>query len=76
MAAAEYTRGRTISVKPTPDAINYFALADRFGWPPDVVDRQPYKKLKGVIHVLSIHTNIRNQEVEKMNKKNKTKKIL
>jgi len=69
MAAAELARGRTISVKPVPSEINYFVLADQFGWPPDVIDRQDAKKMKGIMHVLSVYNKVRNTEIEKMNKK-------
>ena len=69
MAAAEYARGRKITVRPIPRAMTYFSLAKEFNWLPDEIDRQDPKKLKGVIHVLSVFNNIKNQEAEARNRK-------
>jgi hypothetical protein len=54
-----------------PVEITYFLLAKEFGWTPNQCDEQPTKKLKGIIHVLSIYNNIKNQEIEKANRKAK-----
>ena len=69
MAAGEYARGRNITVRPIPNEIIHFSLAKEFGWLPDEIDRQEPKKLKGVLHVLSIYNKIKNQEIEQANRK-------
>ena len=69
MAATEYARGRNISIKPLPIELTYFSLAKEFQWLPDQIDRQEPKKIKGVMHVLSIYNNIKNKEIETANKK-------
>ena len=71
MAATEYARGRKITVEPVPQAIRDFSLAKEFQWLPDQIDRQDPKRLKGVMHVLSIYNNIKNQEIEQRNRKAK-----
>jgi hypothetical protein len=71
MAAADYARGRTISVEPVPREMLYFSLAKEFQWLPDEIDRQEPRKIKGVMHVLSIYNNIKNQEIEQANRKAK-----
>lgn len=71
MAAAEYSRGHNISIDPVPREILYFSLAKEFQWLPDEIDRQEPKKIKGVMHVLSIYNNIKNQEIEAANRKSK-----
>ena len=74
MAASEFARGHNISVKPVPREIMYFSLAKEFRWLPDEIDRQDPKKLRGVIHVLSIYNNIKNKEVEQSNRKSKNRR--
>ncbi len=74
MAASEYARGRNITVKPVPRDIMYFSLAKEFRWLPDEIDRQDPKKLKGLIQILSIYNNIKNQEIEQMNRKSKNRR--
>ena len=69
MAAAEYSRGRNITVRPVPRALTYFSLAKEFHWLPDEIDRQEPKKIKGIMHILSIYNNIKNKEIEAANKK-------
>ena len=69
MAAAEYARGHTITVRPVPKAMTYFSLAKEFNWLPDEIDRQEPKKIKGVMHVLSIYNNVKNKEIEAANRK-------
>ena len=71
MAASDLALGRKISVYPVPREITYFLLAKEFGWTPDQCDRQETKKLNGIIHVLSVYNNIKNQEIEKQNRKAK-----
>jgi hypothetical protein len=71
MAAAEYARGRNITVRPVPQEILYFSLAKEFQWLPDEIDRQEPKKIKGVMHVLSIYNNVKNKEIEVANRKAK-----
>jgi hypothetical protein len=46
-------------------------LAKEFGWDPEQCDRQETKKLKGIMHVLSVYNSIKNKEIEKQNKKAK-----
>ena len=71
MAATEYARGHNITVRPVPKEITYFSLAQQFQWLPDEIDRQDPKKLKGIMHILSIYNNIKNKEIEQLNKKNR-----
>jgi len=71
MAAAEYARGRNITVRPVPKEILYFSLAKEFQWLPDQIDRQEPKKIKGVMHVLSVYNSIKNKEIEAANRKAK-----
>ena len=71
MAASEYARGRTITVRPIPKEMTYFSLAKEFQWLPDEIDRQEPKKLKAVMHILSVYNNIKNQEIEQANRKSK-----
>lgn len=42
-----------ISVTPVPNEITYLYCADKWNWPPDVVDRQDIKKLNGLIQISS-----------------------
>ena len=42
-----------ISVSPTPREFTYLFCADKWGWPPSVVDAQDIKKLNGLIQVSS-----------------------
>ena len=74
MAATEYTRGRNITVRPVPREILYFSLAKEFSWLPDEIDRQEPRKIRGIIHVLSIYNNIKNQEIENANRKARQKR--
>lgn len=53
MAAADYASGMPISVKPIPKEVTYLFCAEKFHWPPDVVDRQDIKKLNGLIQMSS-----------------------
>ena len=38
----------------------YFSLAKEFKWLPDEIDRQEPKKIKGIMHMLSIYNSIQN----------------
>jgi len=69
MAAAEYARGRNITVRPVPKEMTYFSLAREFQWLPDEIDRQEPKKIKGVMHILSVYNNVKNKEIEAANRK-------
>ena len=69
MAASEYARGRNITVRPIPKEMTYFSLAKEFNWLPDEVDRQEPRKIKGLMHILSVYNNIKNQEIEQANRK-------
>jgi len=71
MAASEYARGRNITVSPIPKEMTYFSLAKEFHWLPDEIDRQEPRKIKGLMHILSIYNNIKNQEIEQANRKSK-----
>ncbi len=44
----------TISVHPVPKEFTYLFCADKWNWPPDVVDRQDIKKLNGLIQVSTV----------------------
>ena len=74
MAASEYARGRNITVRPVPKEIMYFSLAKEFHWLPDEIDRQEPRKIRGIMHVLSIYNKIKNQEIENANRKARMKK--
>lgn len=76
MAATDYARGRNISVDPVPREMTYFSLAKEFSWLPDEIDRQNPKKIKGVLHILSIYNNIKNKEIEASNRKQRSKSKL
>jgi hypothetical protein len=69
LAAGDLARGRQITVYPVPKEITYFMLAKEFGWLPSQCDTEDTKKLKGILHVLSVYNHVKNQEVERMNKK-------
>ena len=71
MAAGELARGRKITVQPVPIEITYFLLAKEFGWLPSQCKSESSKDLKGIIHVLSVYNNVKNQEIERQNKKAK-----
>ena len=71
MAAGELARGRKISVYPVPIEITYFLLAKEFGWLPSQCKSEEAKDLRGIMHVLSVYNNVKNQEIERMNKKAK-----
>lgn len=73
MAATDYTRGRIISVKPIPKELIYFSMAKEFQWLPDEIDRQNPKKIKGIMHILSVYNNIKNKEIEQANRKAKNR---
>lgn len=49
--------------------MTYFSLAKQFKWLPDEIDRQDPKKLKGLMHVLSVYNDIKNKEIEYANRK-------
>jgi hypothetical protein len=70
MAATEYARGRNITASPVPIELTYFSLAQEYKWLPDQIDRQDPKKLKGLLHILSIYNNIKNEEIKRENRKN------
>ena len=74
MAASEYARGRNITVSPVPREIMYFSLAKEFHWLPDEIDRQEPRKIKGLMHILSIYNSIKNQEIENANRKAKQRR--
>ena len=63
------SQGHNIRAYPVPREIIYFLLAKEFGWDPEQCDRQETKKLKGIIHVLSVYNHVKNQEIEKQNRK-------
>ncbi len=71
MAAGDLARGRTIAVSPVPIEITYFLLAKEFGWLPSQCKAESSKDLKGITHVLSVYNNVKNQEIEKANRKAK-----
>jgi hypothetical protein len=71
MAAGDLARGRKIAVHPIPREITYFLLAKEFGWTPSQCDGEDTKKLKGIMHVLSVYNSVKNQEIERQNKKAK-----
>ncbi len=54
--------------------MTYFSLAMRFKWLPDEIDRQDPKKLKGLMHVLSVYNNIKNEEIKIENRKNRNRR--
>jgi len=74
MAASEYARGRNITVRPVPKEMTYFSLAKEFNWLPDEIDRQEPRKIKAVMHVLSIYNNIKNEEIKQENRKSKNRR--
>ena len=74
MAAAEYARGRNITVRPVPRAMTYFSLAKEFNWLPDEIDRQEPRKIKAIMHILSIYNDIKNKETEQANRKAKQRR--
>lgn len=49
----DYASGMAITVHPVPREFTYLFCADKWNWPPDVVDRQDVKKLNGLIQVSS-----------------------
>lgn len=69
MAAADFARGRSITVKPVPIEITYFLLAKEFGWLPSQIKNESSKDIKGIMQVLSMYNKVRNQEIEKANRK-------
>ena len=71
MAAGELARGRKITVRPVPIEVTYFLLAKEFGWLPSQIKAENAKDMKGITHVLSVYNNVKNQEIERMNKKAK-----
>ncbi len=71
MAAGELARGRKITVYPVPIEITYFLLAKEFGWLPSQCKAEASKDLKGITHILSVYNNVKNQEIERMNRKSK-----
>lgn len=74
MAASEYARGRNITVRPIPKEMTYFSLAKEFHWLPDEIDRQEPRKIKGLIHILSVYNNIKNEEIKQENRKAKNRR--
>lgn len=74
MAATDYARGRIVSVKPVPKELMYFSIAREFNWLPDEIDRQEPKKIKGIMHILSVYNNIRNKEIEQADRKAKNRR--
>ena len=74
MAASEYTRGRNITVRPIPKEMMYFSLAKEFNWLPDEIDRQEPRKIKAVMHILSIYNNIKNEEIKQANRKSRNRR--
>ena len=71
MAAGDLARGRKITIEPVPIEITYFLLAKEFGWLPSQCKKEDAKDLKGITHVLSVYNNVKNQEIEQMNRKSK-----
>ena len=71
MAATEYARGRIITVKPVPEQIMFFSLAQAFHWLPSQIKREDTKDMKGITHILSIYNRIKNKETESISKKSK-----
>lgn len=69
MAATDYARGRIIRVKPVPEEIMLFSLAQMFHWLPSQIKRENTKDMKGITHILSIYNKIKNQEMKTMDKK-------
>ncbi len=49
-----------------PEEINYFLYAKEYGWPPDVVDRQNDKKLRGLSIIASNYNKVKNAEMERI----------
>jgi len=74
MAASEYARGRNITVRPVPKEMTYFSLAKEFNWLPDEIDRQEPRKIRGIMHVLSVYNNIKNEEIKQANRKAKSRR--
>lgn len=71
MAAGDLARGRKITVSPVPIEITYFLLAKEFGWLPSQCKAEDARDLRGVTHVLSVYNHVKNQEIERMNRKNR-----
>ena len=68
MAATDYARGRNIAVTPIPKEIVWFSLAKEFGWLPSQIEKESFKNMRGIMRVLSIYNNVRNKEIEKVNR--------
>lgn len=66
--------GRNISVKPIPDEIIWFLLAKEFGWDPATCKRQESRDIKAITHILSVYNKVKNQLIERKNRRNKMSK--
>jgi len=54
--------------------MRYFSLAKEFNWLPDEIDRQEPRKIKAIMHILSIYNDIKNKETEQANRKAKQRR--
>ena len=72
MAATEYARGRAVTISPTPKEIIFFSLAKEFGWLPSQIEKESNKNMKGIMQVLSIFNKVKNQEIKKRERKNRS----
>jgi hypothetical protein len=71
MAAADLALGRAVSVKPIPEEIIWFLLAKEFSWSPKVIKQNDAKDIRAITHILAVYNKVKNQMVERQNKKNK-----
>ena len=65
MATIEYSRGQDVTIEPFPKELIYFSLAKEFGWLPSQIDKEPNKKIDGLLTVLSTYNSAKNNEAKK-----------
>ena len=71
MASGDFAAGRKVNTKKCDKEITYFLLAKEFKWTPAQVDQMNTKQVKTILHMLSIYNGVKNQEIERMNKKSR-----
>ena len=65
--------GNPISISPVPEEIIWFLLAKEFHWLPSEIQNEKTKDVKAITHIMSVYNRVRNQEIERQQKRKNNK---
>ncbi len=69
MASADLARGQSVATDEFQFEIQMFLLVKEFNWTPSQIRQQNYKDMKAFTTMLSVFNRVKNNEMEKLNRK-------